>query len=105
MSAFVQEVGPIINGLCNCRYLVIWCSALVSLPRRASKDVWRSSFAQKMQTSADPRKSCGLTCVRYRKLGIKPYRKIAERYDRTAQRTLIKTGLRTGTEAGTTGTV
>ena len=38
-------------------------------------------------------------------LGIKPYRKIAERYDRTAQRTLIKTGLRTGTEAGTTGTV
>ena len=38
-------------------------------------------------------------------IGIKPYRKIAERYDRTAQRTLIKTGLRTGTEAGTTGTV
>ena len=38
-------------------------------------------------------------------VGIKPYRKIAVRYDRTAQRTLIKTGLRTGTEAGTTGTV
>ena len=41
----------------------------------------------------------------YPLLGIKPYRKIAERYDRTAQRTLIKTGLRTGTEAGTTGMV
>ena len=38
-------------------------------------------------------------------LGIKPYRKIEERYDRTALRTLIKTGLRTGTKAGTTGTV
>ena len=39
------------------------------------------------------------------RLGIKPYRKIEERYDRTALRTLIKTGLRTGTKAGTTGTV
>ena len=39
------------------------------------------------------------------KVGIKPYRKIEERYDRTALRTLIKTGLRTGTKAGTTGTV
>ena len=38
-------------------------------------------------------------------IGIKPYRKIEERYDRTALRTLIKTGLRTGTKAGTTGTV
>ena len=38
-------------------------------------------------------------------VGIKPYRKIAVRYDRTTQRTLIKTGLRTGTEAGTTGMV
>ena len=38
-------------------------------------------------------------------VGIKPYRKIEERYDRTALRTLIKTGLRTGTKAGTTGTV
>ena len=28
-----------------------------------------------------------------------------ERYDRTALRTLIKTGLHTGTKAGTTGTV
>ena len=38
-------------------------------------------------------------------IGIKPYRKIKERYDRTAIRTLIKTGLRTGMKAGTTGTV
>ena len=38
-------------------------------------------------------------------IGIKPYRKIEERYDRTALRTLIKTGLRTGMKAGTTGTV
>ena len=38
-------------------------------------------------------------------VGIKPFRKIAVRYDRTALRTLIQTGLRTGTNAGTTGTV
>ena len=38
-------------------------------------------------------------------IGITPYRKIEERYDGTALRTLIKTGLRTGMKAGTTGTV
>ena len=38
-------------------------------------------------------------------IGIKPYRKIEERYDRTALCTLIKTCLRTGTKASTTGTV
>ena len=48
---------------------------------------------------------CFIDWTRYVSLGIEPYRKIEERYDRTALRTLIKTGLCTGTMAGTTGTV